>query len=262
MTVKQFKKFPSIPHVAEIPEIRDGDLEVYEKMDGGNTQVRVINGRLFCGNRSKFLEKEKFFKMKWFKEFKDWVMANYSFYNLPENLILYGEWTSKHTLSYHPKFTDKFFMIDLKDLNDGRFIPYFTAKEMLTELGVEGVLFLNLLHKGKITKTELEKLAIGRSDYSYGWREGVVVKDYENQLFGKLWRSSVGSKKRSLEEDIRRLILGYRDEGISFKRQELYRRLHREFGKSGRDTPFREVKKAADNYLRLSGKHKKSKLVY
>src|SRR3990172_6688378 len=103
-----FVKYPSIPHLAETLEILDGNnLQVFEKLDGGNCQVRMFNGELFCGNRSNFLRREEYFRFPWFKDFKRWTMSNQGLYGLPQSLIVYGEFTSPHTVPYEPEFTNK-----------------------------------------------------------------------------------------------------------------------------------------------------------
>lgn len=204
-----FVKYPEIPHLMEIPEILDSDcLEVYEKLDGGNSQVRVHNRRIFTGSRANFLNREENFRFEWFKEFNHWVRSNYSFYNLPESLILYGEFLSPHTLKYKPKFESRFFLIDVYDLSSGRFIPYEKARKTLEHhLGIRDILFLEALAKGRVSMNKVKKLAIADGQYSEYGREGVVIKDYLHQKFAKLWRTSADTSKRGLIEEINKTIL-------------------------------------------------------
>ena len=203
-----FLKYPEIPHLMEVPDILDEDcLEVYEKLDGGNSQVRVYGGRIFTGSRANFLNREEYFRFDWFKDFNSWAKSNYSFYNLPENLIVYGEFLSPHTLKYKPEFTNKFFLIDAYDLSQRKFIPYEVAKRGLEDdLGVKEVLFLDALIRGRISMAKIKKLAMDESQYSNYGREGIVIKNYNGQKFAKLWRTSVDPTKKGVIEEIKKTL--------------------------------------------------------
>jgi len=204
----RFVKYREIKHLMEIPEILDGNnLEIYEKLDGGNSQVRVYNGRILTGSRANFLKREELFEFDWFKVFNKWAKSNHSFYNLPENWIAYGEFLSPHTIIYKPEFINRFFLIDVYNLCNKRFIPYLKARDELKKLGIENVLFLEPLKKGKFGLEEIKSLAIGKSLYSGDKREGVVIKDYHNQRFAKLWRTSVNPTKEGLIEEIKKTIM-------------------------------------------------------
>jgi len=204
-----FIKYPQIPHLAEVLEILDSDsLQVFEKLDGGNCQIRMFNGRLFCGTRANFLAREESFRFPWFNDFYKWAMSNRSLYNLTEDLIIYGEFTAPHTLTYYPEFTNKFFLIDVYDIANRRFIPYVKAKNTLEEnLNVEGICFLDVLAEGRLDLETVKGLAKAGSRYSPYGREGVVIKDYEKQRFAKLWRTSVNPTKEGLIEEITKTII-------------------------------------------------------
>ena len=242
MKEDRFVKYKRIPHLEEIPYILDKPVEVYEKMDGGNSQVRKINGRVICGSRANFLTKEKFFSQEWFKDFQKWALGNYSFYNLLEDLIIYGEWTSKHTLDYKPEFTNKFFMIDLFDLNSKRFIPYEKAREILSDLEIQNLIYLPILFKGKIDFDELTKM-LGGSEYRYGDREGLIIKNYDSQEFAKLWTSSIKRKGIISLSDIESIALGIKDSG---------KEIERDFKRSNRQVSSILIKDSVEEYLKKS----------
>ena len=204
-----FVKYPEIPHLTQVPEILDSDsLEVYEKLDGGNTQVRTHNGRILTGSRANFLSREEYFRFPWFREFNKLAKSDYSFHNLTENLIIYGEFLFPHTLKYKPEFESRFFLIDLYDLNTGKFIPYESARKRLEDdLEIKNILFLETLAKGKQSMARIKELAMGKSQYSDYGREGVVIKDYRHQKFAKFWRTSVNPSKKGLLEEINKTIL-------------------------------------------------------
>lgn len=185
----QFIKYPRIPHLAEDFTILNNPVEVYEKLDGGNSQVRLHKGVILAGNRSKFLT-DKDTRFSWFSDFLKWAKRNYDFYNLPENWIVFGEWLAPHTLEYPLENQDKFYLIDLFDISLNKFIKYSVAKNSLEERGITDIEFLSPLHTGKIGFNKLKSL-IYPSKYKEGNSEGVVIKDYESQKFAKLWASSL-----------------------------------------------------------------------
>jgi len=236
----KFVKYMRIPHLEEIPRILNNPVEVYEKIDGGNVQVRKINERIFCGSRANFLIREKFFSQKWFKNFQKGALGNKSFYNLPENLVVYGEWTAKHTLDYKPEFTNKFFLIDIFDLDKHKFIPYEESRNKLSELEIKGAVYLKKLLEGYTTIEELEEM-ISSSDYRDGDKEGLVIKDYDSQTFAKLWTNSVRKKGIITSEDISFILLSLKDNGKVITEQELIREVEREFHRSKRNVPLQKI---------------------
>lgn len=231
-----FVKYPEIPHLMEVPEILDQDyLEVYEKLDGGNCQVRIYGGKIFAGSRANFLSREEYFRFDWFKDFNKWAKSNYSFYNIPENLIIYGEFMAPHTLTYKPEFTNRFFLIDVFDLSQKGFIPYAVARRGLEDdLEIKEVLFLETLVRGEISMPQIKKIVMGESQYSNYGREGVVIKDYHHQNFAKLWRTSVNSSRKGLIKEINKTILSLQSTIPSITPGHLSLMVYEELVRSGR----------------------------
>ena len=83
-----FVKYEGINFIDEEAGLLVRDIEVYEKLDGGNSQIRTYKGRILAGNRSKFLT-DKDTKFEWFQQFLRWASGNYSLFNLPGNLIVF-----------------------------------------------------------------------------------------------------------------------------------------------------------------------------
>ncbi len=248
MTYPKFVKYERIPHIWEIPELLDREIEVYEKLDGGNAQVRKAKGRVLAGNRSKFLT-DKIKGFPWFQDFLKWASGNYSFYNLPENKIVFGEWLSKHTLDYFPDKMNRFYFFDLFDMNSQRFIPYKDAVKILEDLEVKEVGFLRPLFRGKIDMLSLEKL-VGKSDYRDGDAEGLVIKNYRSQQFAKLWAGSVNRKKRILlNKDIRKTIISMIESGTEITSEHVVKEIIGDF--SGQRIPYSKetIERAINNYF-------------
>lgn len=202
-----FIKYPEIPHLAQNLEVLDSNnLQVFEKIDGGNCQVRVYNGRVFCGSRSDYIRRQEDFRFPWFKDFNKWAMSNESLRNIPENFIIYGEFTGPHTLIYSPEFTNRFFLIDVRHISSRRFLPYNEARDLLEKkLHIEDVLFLRSLAR-ELNVDSAKHLATGKSEYTSDRREGIVIKDYRKQRFAKFWRTSANPTKEGLYEEINKTI--------------------------------------------------------
>lgn len=247
MQIDSFVKYKRIPHLEEIPRILDNPVKVYEKIDGGNSQIRKIEGRVFCGSRAHFLTREEFFSQDWFKDFQKWAMNGYRFYNLPENLIVYGEWSSRHTLDYKPKFTNQFFLLDIFDLSTGKFLSYNEGRDKLVHLGIEGPLYLRTLFSGKTNMEQLKKM-IGKSDYRDGDMEGLVIKNYDMQEFAKLWTSSVKRKGIVTQSDVQSTFFSLKDEGKPITRKNLLRELESDLRRSKRDVSLKEIEKAVERF--------------
>jgi hypothetical protein len=246
-----FVKYPEIPHLFENLEILDyNNLETYEKLDGGNSQVRILDERILTGSRSNFLDREEYFRFDWFKDFNNWAKSNYSLYNLPKNLIAYFEFLSPHTLKYKPEFENRAFLIDIYDLNQRRFIPYEVAREGLKELDVKGLLFLESLTKGSLDIEQAKKLAMGESQYSDYGREGIVIKDYHHQNFAKLWRTSANPSKEGLIEEINKTILSLQNINPTITPGNLSLVVYDELKRSGRkEISLAEIKNTLEKIL-------------
>ena len=180
-----FKRYPKIYRLQYVPEILNYPLEVYEKLDGANTQIRKIKGVLLCGSRSGYLSDKNLDAKPWFRIFWEWVYTNPSLYKLPEDIIVYGEFLYPHTLRYYPQWTNQFFLIDVYDLEKERFIPYQDAVKLIKKIGLEKIHIIPLLYKGYLTMDKINELLKG-SDYRDGDKEGIVLKNYEHQLFAKV----------------------------------------------------------------------------
>lgn len=196
MIKNQYVKYPSIPYLDANLEILRNPVQIFEKLDGGNCQIRKKDGRVIAGSRSNFLEGENVNRISWFRKFVSWVNTTPSLYNLDENFLLVGEWLAFHNIKYSPQHMDKFYLIDVFDLEEKKFIQYNDGVDLVNLMGIkvispeeepsrEGISSLRLLRKGRVSKYDLDALLKVPSDYRNGVKEGIVVKDYEHQRFAK-----------------------------------------------------------------------------
>tara|TARA_Y100000310_G_scaffold163530_1_gene163365 strand:- start:7301 stop:8122 length:822 start_codon:yes stop_codon:yes gene_type:complete len=259
----EFIKYPKILHLNGTLRILDNPVSVFEKLDGGNTQVRMCNGRLFAGSRAQFLTREERFRQPWFGDFKKWAMANYSFYKLPENLVVYGEFLAPHTLDYGDNSVNSFFVLDVLDSEKGRFLPYDVARKTLEQLGVEDVNFLDpLILNERVGRSQLYSLITESPYRDGGLMEGLVIKNYESdpQRFAKLWTSTLKFRDRpkgapgELEYgDVRGIGLSLHDQGIPINQRILVGEVVREFKESGISLTKGAIKEYATRFFDETG---------
>ncbi len=201
----KYGKLVALAESADIQSYSNRKFSVFEKIDGGNCQVRkVAEGRLVAGSKANFLHGSYLRKREWFERLNGWMHSNYSLYNLPQDIIMFGEWSGNHTIEYAPEHTNKFFLIDLFDVNLNCFTPYRESCERLSSLGIEDVAFTTELARGKITERDIERLLDQPSQYYNGPKEGLVLKDYTSsqQLFLKIYHSEFSEKIRNLRGEV------------------------------------------------------------
>lgn len=187
-----YVKYPRILPIFSLKSLSDilsnNSACVFEKIDGGNSQVRkVSNWQVIGGTRANFV-KGKLAKNGWFSRFNRWVYSNRSLINLPENLIMFGEWAGNHTIDYGTN-NDQFYFFDLFDLATNRFIEYSKSLQILKSSSVTGFESLPPLAYGKVKIEEVQDLLFSKSSLRDGPKEGLVIKFYNSrdQPFFKLY---------------------------------------------------------------------------
>ncbi len=201
-TLPPFVKYDRICEIDELNfgrRLPRGDLMVFEKIDGGNCQVRCDECQLLPGSRSSYLKGARVDNREWFQRFTRWTYSNGSLYALPPHLVMFGEWSGNHTLTYSEEYTDKFFLTDLLDLETRRFNDYEQAVDILKSLGVEQVLPLPILARGKnLSFQKIDDILKQPSDFRDGPREGLVIKNYGStpQMFLKTYHPDFSESRR------------------------------------------------------------------
>jgi hypothetical protein len=194
-----FRKYGSIPEIGSLRELKGmlkEDLQIFEKVDGGLCQIRKGERNIIPGVKSNYLRGALINKNPWFGRFLRWTYSNQTLFNLPKNMILFGEWSGHHTIDYESS-NDKFFFIDLFDLEKGLFVPYNDALTFLKEKNIGGIERLTTLESGKVEIEAIEKHLKARSALYNGRKEGVVIKAYntEPQKFVKFLNEGFKEKR-------------------------------------------------------------------
>jgi len=161
----------------------EGKSYIFEKIDGANAQIYLdASGEIAFGSRNRVLGIGKsLISGDSFRGFYPWVEEHYDdlnhfFRNYP-NITLYGEWLVKHTIVYPQEFYKKFYIFDLYDSVENKFIDWENdlwnylpscAPMIDTDGIVENCNIEDL-------KVFLEK----PSNFGASFREGVVIKNYD-----------------------------------------------------------------------------------
>lgn len=187
----EYKKYPKIHRLGkeETDGLLDTEFTVQEKVDGANASIFWWDGEVRCGTRTRMLPPEESFN-----GFQEAVRANEllrPFLEANQDLILYGEWLVKHTITYPDEAYRKIYLFDVYDkTNDGWATPE-TVAETAKALGLESP---HVFAKGKLTQKQIEDF-VGKSNIAPAG-EGVVLKsaDFVNKFGDHVYAKVVHQK--------------------------------------------------------------------
>jgi len=207
----EFKKYSKIYRVGhdEIKELLTDDnavIHVEEKIDGANFRFYISKeGKIIIGSRTKQLtsnEGEDTNMNKMFIRCSNYVREKLKDNDLSDfhGLIFYGENTVRHTINYDWDKIPPFLGFDIYDTTEGKYLDFETKTEIFKELGLETVPYLGVLNidKSKDIHEQLEEV-VPISKYSLESAkdrkaEGIVLKDYDRQIFAKFVRDAFKEK--------------------------------------------------------------------
>lgn len=178
---KKYRKVLRLGHRETVDVLKEGDhIVIQEKIDGANASFRRVGNELVAFSRRDQLTPE--YTLKGFYNFVQGLDIH-----IGEGFVFFGEWTSPHKIQY-PDHQNKFFLYDIYDLEQKKYLPFEFVKNTGKALGLDIVpVFYEGEYQGFdhlmsfVGKTELGgKLG----DVEIG--EGIVVKnvDYVDK-FGK-----------------------------------------------------------------------------
>jgi len=187
------KKYNKVERIEkeECDGILDGEVYLFEKIDGANASAWVDNNLdICCGSRNRQVSKGK----EVYDDFRGLVEyigdheGVYSFLNDFPNLRLFGEWLVKHTINYPQKYQNKFYVFDVYDHQADCYIHYNDYFHLLEKYGIPYIQPFAILDKPTM---EHIKKYLGKSNYGVdGNGEGVVVKRYD--FMNKFRRNTYG----------------------------------------------------------------------
>lgn len=203
-----YKKYQSLKRIGtqETNGLTYGKCHIFPKLDGTNGVVWLQDGEVKAGSRNKELGLGK--------------QDNYGFYGhmlqsepikafltTNPNLILYGEFLVKHTISsYNENAWRNFYVFDVGYANDDevdnlfeenpiKLLPYGQYKPMLDEYGVDYIPVQAIIDNPSEAQLarEMENNTYLMSD---GIGEGIVVKNYDftNRFGNAVWAKMIHSE--------------------------------------------------------------------
>lgn len=206
----QFIKYQHVqrldPDNVEVQGLLDGPVYIQPKIDGTNTSVWKEADGLHFGKRSQAMgegDDNRGVKAKYQND-----QRYIDFFNEHPDVILYGEWLVKHTISsYLADAWNKLYIFDVcKEDADGNIIEWIPYEEYSAWLSAYGIEYIPVI--AYLTKPTIE----GLKDYVENNHyllpegqigEGIVIKRYDyvnpygRTTWGKIVRSEFKNKSRS-----------------------------------------------------------------
>jgi hypothetical protein len=167
----EYKKYPKIHRLGkeETDGILDNELTIQEKVDGANCSIFWLDGKVRCGTRTRMLPEDESFN-----GFQEFVKANPKITNLlaaRNELILYGEWLVKHTITYPDEAYRKVYLFDIYNTTTDEWLDQPGVKMVAEELGLE---YPHIFANGRLTEEQIKEF-VGTSAIAPSG-EGVVIK--------------------------------------------------------------------------------------
>jgi len=180
-----------------------GDMiSITEKIDGSNASFLCENGQLFAFSRKKELSFSNNLAGFW-----NWVKESLdpTEYLEEERYIFFGEWLRKNKVVYQKEHINKFYLFDIYDRTEGKWMPQDFVKE---EAKKHGLNYVPELYFGPFVSWDHCRSFLNSPSYGET-QEGVVVKnlskinDDNNRLpvYLKIVNDSFKESKRPKMED-------------------------------------------------------------
>lgn len=199
MEFKKYNKIYRIGHdeTKELLQDKKAIIHVEEKVDGGNFRFYINEEcQIIIGSRTQQLtsnEGQDDNMNKMFLACANFVRDKLKDKDLTDckGFIFYGENCVKHTINYDWEKIPRYLGFDIYNIELDEFVDVRTRNEMFEELELDVVPYiceLNIQHNKDLNE-QLEKL-VPISKYALESApdmraEGIVLKDYDRQLFAK-----------------------------------------------------------------------------
>jgi ATP-dependent RNA circularization protein (DNA/RNA ligase family) len=184
-----FMKYPKIKIIGdednkELFSNPEDEIVIEEKIDGANFRFYIKDNNIIFGSRNLILDKDAERSKSWGKciEYIKDIFShdNIKFYN---DLIFFGECCIRHSTPYDFDKMPPFLGFDIFNLNTNEFLDLEDCKRTYSDLGIEFVPIIEITKVGKIKEFRDED--IPKSKYYDGQAEGIVLKNYQEQIFAK-----------------------------------------------------------------------------
>ena len=270
MEFKKYNKIHQIGHKENITLFEDSNDDIYieEKVDGANTRFYIKDGKIIFGSRTQEINEDE----KNAKNFKRCLLfLREKIEKIPDiytdlnDLIFYGEAMFKHSLDYNWEEIPLFLGFDVFDVQKDKFEDWDSKTGLFNHLELDTVPFIKTCKAGELK--ELSEDMIPESKYPAPSAkdrraEGIVFKNYNKQVFGKLVRTAFkevnketfGMSKKFAKDDDERIVAMYCvnaridkmifkliDEGVELEMkmmEQLPKRVYEDIMEEGHDILF------------------------
>lgn len=180
-------------------KFNNGDqIIIQEKIDGSNVSFQYNSEEdcLDCFSRNQPLSEENTLK-----GYYDWVQKldkNKVREVLGNNLRMFGEWLTKHTLVYPDEKYNNMYCFDVFDTESGKYLPQSKVRVIVEKLGLN---YVPVFFEGEFTRWDDYMHLVGKTEMGGEIGEGIVVKnmtsiDY-NTLYTKIVHERFRETKRT-----------------------------------------------------------------
>jgi len=177
----EFTKYMHIERLGtdEVDGILDGKCYVFPKIDGTNASVWWDGETVMAGSRNRELSPGSDNA-----GFCAWAINQqnlYDFLSQNQKMTLYGEWLVPHSLrTYRDDTWRNFYVFDIFDHRDGKFVPYDEYAPVLDDFGIQ---YIPLMETVTNATDEHLLMLMKRNTYllqdGKGFGEGIVIKRYD-----------------------------------------------------------------------------------
>lgn len=170
-----------------------------EKLDGANSSLAVVGGKLRCYSRNTELDESNTLR-----GFYDWVHEHFEDKTLEERYVLYGEWLVKHKLDYG-KNANQFYLFDVWDKEEEEYVDFEVVEKIAVQYDLN---LVPVFYKGEFKSIEHVKSFVGDS-FLGKVGEGVVLKVYGyrdrfgNQVFTKFVSDEFAEKMKTKKHSVK-----------------------------------------------------------
>lgn len=151
------------------------DIQITEKVDGSNAFIAYDKetDSLICGSRKHILNENM--TLDNFFEFVK--RLNKELFKRYEGYYIYGEWNLKHLIKYPEDKIKDFWVFDVYDINNAKWMPQDFSQQMAKDCGLK---YVPIFYRGPFISWDHVQSFIGRSDMGATQGEGIVIKNQSN----------------------------------------------------------------------------------
>jgi len=208
----EFSKYHKIKILGDIDNLGilndpEDELVIEEKMDGANFRFMINKGKIIFGSRTQELLEDS--EHKYYKNFQKCISHIQEAYENvdkevlkhSEGKIFFGESMVRHTMAYNWEEIPVFLGFDIFDIKSGNYLGHKNKIKLFDSWNLSSVPTIKgckVKDLGKVDDTivpDSKYFSLSSDDTK---AEGIVIKNYDKQLFAKYVREKFKEKNRNV----------------------------------------------------------------